>query len=83
MAIRFTRHAREKFEILARHNFLVTEAQEIDTLSSPDKVETERAPQIAQKILDETHVLRVVFREDGNDKIVITFYPSRRHRYED
>jgi len=78
MAIRFTRHAREKFETLARHKFAVTEAQMIDTLNSPDKIETGRNPQVAQKGFDEEHVLRVVFRVEGDDKVVITFYPGRR-----
>ena len=82
MAIRFTAHAREKFEVLARHKFVVTEAQVIDVLNSPDKTETDRDPSVAQKGFDETHVLRVVFRIEGDDKVVITFYPGRRHRYE-
>ncbi|MBI3363163.1 MAG: DUF4258 domain-containing protein [Chloroflexi bacterium] len=82
MAIRFSRHAREKFEILARHKFVVTEAQVIDTLNSPDKVETDRDPPVAQKTFDERHVLRVVFRVEGEDKVVVTFYPVRRQRYE-
>ncbi len=83
MAVRFTQHAREKFDILARHKFMVTEAQIIDALTSPDKIETDREPYVAQKAFDEKHVLRVVFRTEGNDKIVITFYPGRKQRYED
>ena len=82
MAIRFTSHAREKFEILARHNFLVTEAQVIDALLLPDRVEIDRDPPIAQKSLDEKHVLRVVFREEGDDIVVVTFYPGRKRNYE-
>ncbi|MBV6392718.1 MAG: hypothetical protein KPEEDBHJ_01943 [Anaerolineales bacterium] len=83
MAVRFTQHALEKFKILARHNFVVTESQVLETLTSPDKVETEREPHVAQKALDQRHVLRVVFRREGDDQIVITFYPARRYRYED
>jgi hypothetical protein len=83
MAVRFTNHARRKFETLARHHFLVTEAQVIDALNSPDRVETDRDPLVAQKGLDERHVLRVVFRIEGDDKVVITFYPGRRRQYED
>jgi len=82
MAIRFTAHAREKFEVLARHKFVVTEAQVIDVLNSPDITETDRDPLVAQKGFNETHVLRVVFRIEGADKVVITFYPGRRQRYE-
>ncbi len=83
MGIKFTKHAEEKFETLARHKFIVTKAQVIETLASPDKVESETDPPIAQKGLNETHVLRVVYRVEGNDKIVITFYPGRKKRYED
>jgi len=83
MAVRFTKHAQEKFEILARHSFVVTEAQVIETLNSPDKVESDRNPPVAQKVFDEKHVLRVVFRAEGDDKIVVTFYPGRRRQYED
>ena len=82
MAIRFTQHARKKFEVLARHNFVITETQVIDTLESPDTVDFDRNPPIAQKGFDERHVLRVVFRIEGEDKIVITFYPGRRQQYE-
>jgi hypothetical protein len=82
MGIRFTRHAREKFAILARHNFVVSEAQVIETLNSPDRVETDRDPPVAQKGLDAEHVLRVAFRVEGGDQVVITFYPGRRRQYE-
>jgi hypothetical protein len=83
MAVRFTQHARDKFEILARHRFEVTEAQVSEALISPDKIETEGEPLVAQKAFDEKHVLRVVFRVEGEDRVVITFYPGRRRRYED
>jgi len=82
MAVRFTRHAREKFDILAEHKFVVTEAQIIDTVNSPDIVETDRDLSIAQKGFDEKHVLRVVFRVENDDKVIITFYPGRRRQYE-
>jgi len=37
---------------------------------------------IAQKRITEDHVLRVVYRQEGEDLVVITFYPGRRERYE-
>jgi hypothetical protein len=37
---------------------------------------------LAQKALDATHVLRVVYEEAGQDILVITLYPGRRTRYE-
>jgi hypothetical protein len=83
VAVRFTKHAREKFEILARHGVHVTEAQVIETLTAPDRIESERQPAVAQKTLSERYVLRVVFRIEGEDVVVVTFYPGRRGRYED
>jgi hypothetical protein len=82
MAIRFTHHARWKFAMLARHGFSVTEEQVIQTLQTPDRLEMDRVPYIAQRVLNDRHVLRVVFRKEGDDDVVITFYPGRRDRYE-
>ena len=83
MTIRFTKHARQKFAVLARHNFVVTEAEVIDVVTTPDKIETDRYPPIAQKAISERHVLRVVFRREGEDTVIITFYPGRKRQYED
>jgi hypothetical protein len=81
--IRFTRHAREKFDILARHGFPITEEQVRDTLLSPDCTEGHQWEQIAQKRITDTHGLRVVYRLEREEIVVITFYPGRRKRYED
>jgi hypothetical protein len=81
--IRFTRHARGKFAILAKHGCPITEEQVRDTLLSPDRIEDHQTEQIAQKRITDTHVLRVVYRLEGEETIVITFYPGRRKRYED
>jgi hypothetical protein len=37
---------------------------------------------IAQRAITDRHVLRVVYREEGDSRVVITFYPGRRMRYE-
>jgi hypothetical protein len=55
----------------------------IEALEAPDEIDFDRDPPIAQKKFDERHVLRVVFRTEGEDKVVITFYPGRRRQYED
>ena len=83
MAVRYTRHARYKFEVLERHGFPVTEQQIADTLAMPDAViEQSRGRYIAQKRIAERHVLRVVYRREGEDMVVITFYPGKREWYE-
>jgi hypothetical protein len=83
MAIRFTQHARDKFELLKRHRFTVTEEQVISTLSALDKIDRDHEPPVAQKAITNSHVLRVIFRVEGEDMVIITFYPGRRQRYED
>lgn len=83
MGIRFMNHAREKFAILSRHDFHLTEADVIETLTDLDQIEIDRYPPIAQKVISDRHVLRVVFRREDGDMVVITFYPGRRRQYED
>jgi len=81
--VRFTRHAQGKFPILATHGFVVSEEQVRQTVFAPDRVEDHGAEQIAQKRMTDTHVLRVVYRMENGEIVVITFYPGRRRRYED
>jgi len=38
---------------------------------------------IAQKVIDDEHVLRVVYEIEGDEIVIVTFYPGRRKRYED
>ncbi|MBC7227539.1 MAG: DUF4258 domain-containing protein [Thermoflexales bacterium] len=83
MAIRYTRHAEYKFEVLREHGFPVTPDQVADALMHPDRVIPQSEGRlVAQKRLTEEHVLRVIYRIEGNDAVVITFYPGRRDRYE-
>jgi hypothetical protein len=79
----YTRHARGKFAVLKRHGFEVTADQVEETVSKPDKVIPQPGGRfIAQKGITERLVLRVVYREEGETRVVITFYPGRRERYE-
>ena len=79
----YTRHAEEKFEVLKRHGFKVTRQQVEETLTAPDVVVPQsKGRMIAQKRISERHVLRVVYRQEGENQVVITFYPGRRERYE-
>ena len=82
MDIVFTRHAQEKFALLREHGVHVAEELVRDTVLHPDVVDSVRAPlRIAQVMLDATHVLRVVYRTEGDRHIVITFYPGRKRNY--
>ena len=81
--IHFTKHANEKFDILREHRFVVTKNQVIKTIESPDRIDRSRYPlYIAQRKMNATHVLRVVYKMEGSNKIIITFYPGRRNQYE-
>ena len=78
----FTKHARDKFGILKKHKFIVSEKKVLEVLSKPDLIDYSRLPLlIAQKKFDSTHVLRVVYKEEQGDMKVITFYPGRSKNY--
>ncbi|MDY6862350.1 MAG: DUF4258 domain-containing protein [Thermodesulfobacteriota bacterium] len=80
----FSNHAENKFAILKHHGFLISKEIIISTLEGPDKVEAgHKSRKIAQKNIDESHVIRVIFEELPTMVKVITFYPGRRKRYED
>ncbi len=84
MKITFTNHAREKFSILERHGCVLKEEDIIKTLKEPDSIRKGRKGRlIAQRVVDEEHLLRVVYEEKDNEVVVVTFYPARRERYED
>lgn len=81
--IHFTKHAQEKFEILKRHGFLISKNAVIKVIRSPELIDHSRAPlKIVQQRFDKEHVLRVVYKEEGGVKVIITFYPGRKTQYE-
>lgn len=81
--ILFTKHARDKFEILKRHKFPISEEQVIATVAAPDLIDYSRSPLlIAQRKIDKVHVLRVVYKQEKEIIKIITFYPGRSQQYE-
>ena len=81
--IHFTKHAKDKFRILREHKFKVSKDQIIEIVNSPDLIDRSRSPiLIAQKKISPTHVLRVVYKKENDNIIIITFYPGRRKHYE-
>ncbi len=79
----YTRHARVKFAILRRYGFEVRPDQVEDTVTNPERIISQSGGKyIAQKGITPQHVLRVVYREEGETYVVITFYPGRKDRYE-
>ncbi len=83
--IYFTKHAREKFNVLKRHKFEISKEQVEFTVIDPDLIDRSRIPLlIAQRKIDKSHVLRVVYKKEGRGIIkIITFYPGRIKQYED
>lgn len=82
MRIVFSRHAREKFEVLARHGWNIPEELVEIAIRDPDCLDESRHPLlIAQTTLDATHVLRVVYRQREEEIFIITFYPGRASQY--
>lgn len=81
--VSYTRHTREKFDLLKRHGLEVTAVEVEATVLSPEKVEFYSEGRfIAQRGINDGHVLRVVYREERGTRVVITCYPGRRDRYE-
>lgn len=81
--ITFSHHALEKIEILKKHNVEFTIIDAEKTIISPDSVESGyKNRKIAQRFIDENHILRIVFEESEDEIIIVTMYPARRKRYE-
>jgi ribulose-5-phosphate 4-epimerase/fuculose-1-phosphate aldolase len=83
MDVRFTKHAREKFKVLQNHGVFIPETRVVETVLNPEFVDREtRAPLfVVQGTLDQSHVLRVVYRQEENVIVIITFYPGRMSQY--
>ena len=83
MEIHFTKHAREKFTVLSKHGVKISRNRVVETVKNPNILDRSRLPLlIAQNNLDETRVLRVIYKKDNSLLIIITFYPGRKSQYE-
>ncbi len=84
MKVIYTKHALEKFTHPDIVKFNLKKKDIKNALESPDHhgVEFLREVEFILKDLDSKHTLRVIYKVKGSIIIVITFYPSRRGRYE-
>jgi len=81
--VNFTNHARLKIDLLKKHGVEIEEDFIKKMVIEPDNIEKGyKGRLIAQKELDEDHVLRVVYEEEADKIIIITLYPGRKKRYE-
>lgn len=78
----FTKHAKEKLVKTRKFSFLITIDTIKKTVFKPLKVEDRYdGTHIASSLINSCHVLRVVYRMDGDIIVIITFYPGRRKAY--
>ncbi len=83
MRFRFTKHAISKFILMQSSGFLVSSSKVTETVEHPLKIESKSdGTHIATSLYDDSHVLRVVYRNEGDIIVIITFYPGRRKAYE-
>ena len=74
--IRFTRHAQEKLALIQRQGFGIDEETVVGAIRTAQRFSFGYSGRlIAQAILDEEHVLRVVY-EEGEETTVVTLYPE-------
>ena len=82
-AVRFTSYARAKFIFLREHGFSLTEDDVRRTVLEPETISRTRGNRwVAQRTLSERHLLRAIYEESAHERVVVTFYPARRSRYE-
>lgn len=83
MKINFTKHAELKFADLEEQGFQITREQVENALNMPENIiEGGKGRLIAQRAIDETHMIRVIYEKEEDSIKVITFYPTRRRKYE-
>ena len=81
--IRFSQHADTKFEVLRAHGLGLEQGTVLATVNHPDEILNDYSGRkVAQALLDERRVLRVVYEERSDEILIITFYPGKRERYE-
>lgn len=79
----FSLHALNKVQILRNHQIFVDENLITKIITKPDRIESGYKNRlVAQGILDDKHVLRIVYEEFEKEIKIITMYPARRSRYE-
>ena len=79
----FTKHAKKKFKNLAKLGFVISRKDVLSTIHTPEHVdhESDRPKIIVSRQINQKYIIRVVFKNEGDIIIVITFYPTRKGRY--
>jgi hypothetical protein len=72
--IRFTRHAREKFELPKKYGFEISQATVEDAVAKPHLAERKDDQVLVLKPLDPGYAIRVVYETVNDNTVVLTFY---------
>ena len=81
--IKHSDHLLLKLEILRSHGIDLSPEKIDEIIRFLDKIDRGYKDRlIAQKLMDDEHVLRVVYEEQADRILAITVYPGRRSRYE-
>ena len=79
----FTKHAIEKFDQLERLGWVVTKDKIRRTIKKPKWTGVSRHGQkTAMSLVDQKHIIRVVFNKEDDIIKIITFHIARRGKYE-
>ncbi len=83
MKIVYTKHALEDtFAKLKRFGWMITQKQIKDTIKKPKwRGVTKKGEETAMSLVDEKHILRVIFSRGKGIIKVITFHIARRGKY--
>lgn len=83
MKIIYTKHALEKFSVIAKQGFEINKTKIKQIIKKPKwKGTTRENQETAISLLDDRHILRIILdRKNGIIK-VITFHMGRRGKYE-
>ena len=77
----FTLHAEDKFKRLMKVG--VTKEKILKIIENPERVvDGYYGRKIAQGLLSEDLILRVIYEESDGEIMVVTVYPGERRRYE-
>jgi len=79
--IRFTKHARDKFEFVGEYGFKISEDTVKETIINPTRLERRNDQLLALKPIDREYAIRVVYRVVNDNIVVVTFYPVKRERF--
>ena len=83
MKVVYTKHALKKFKDLAELKIYILRTKVDSIIKKPINIDevSDFPNKIATGILDKTHVLRIVYREEDGKIVIVTFYPGKKERY--